>query len=49
LIQGLPADAKLTRKRRFLLAGTCAAAQLDNLVVRQRFFTTSLGAALLGQ
>lgn len=47
--QGLPTDAKLTRERRFLLAGTSTAAQFDNLAVHQRFVETSVGAALLDQ
>jgi len=48
LIQRLATDAELARKRGFLLAGLGAAAQLDNLVVHQRFLATSVGSALFG-
>jgi hypothetical protein len=35
--KGLAADAELARERGFWLAGTGAAAHLEDLVVRQRF------------
>lgn len=49
LIKGLATDTEFARKRGFRLTGASSAAQLDNLIVQQRFLATSVGAALLGQ
>lgn len=49
LRQGPPADAELTRESLFLLPATSAAAEIYDLVVRQRFLATSVDPALLGQ
>ncbi len=49
LIKVLSTDAEPARKRGFWLAGTSAAAQFDNLVIRKRFLATSVGAALFRQ
>ena len=43
------ADPEFTRKFRLQLAGTGAAAQLDNLVGCQRFLAATVCATLLGQ